>query len=310
MKNIFKLETVLVGRQFKMSNYPEVPLGAWNPAAYVKDGELVILPRLHFDTRFYASSIGLCEPLKFSELSEYNYGARPIKTQLIKYPANHYEMNGVEDPRITENTKKILTVGIFRGASGLMNSQTAMHDFNQKEITSSKPLLFNDSEIQTGRDAVLINGSTLFFRPELKPLRTYRAFYTINEKNVEISTDGLRILPELDAQNGEDKRGMSTNVVKLGENLYIAAWHVVYEDKLEYKEGFMLLNDDGGILGMSDLLIETSGIQGYGHRPFTVFGCGLVLVKDMLYFIGGIGDVWTGIYSAELDKVVEEIKEK
>ena len=309
MKNIFELETLLVGNQFSMTNYPQIPLAVFNPAAYVKNGKLVILPRLVFDIRFYASSVGLTEPLKFSELGEFNYGARDIKTKLLKYPTEDYEIRGVEDSKITEDGKTILAVGVGKDSTKEhFTTQTIMLEFNGEKITSAKPFLFEGSEINTGRDAVFINDNVLLFRPEEKPLRTYRAYYDENDKNIVILEDGLKVLPELDAENGELKRGMSTNVVRLSENQNIVGWHAVFEDRLEYKEGFMIFNDNGEITGVSELILETSGMLRYGHRPFTLFGCGLVLVKDMLYFIGGVGDSWIGIFSAELNRVIEEIK--
>ena len=305
MNNIFELETLLVPNQFEMSNYPQTPIAVFNPAAYVEDGKLVILPRLVFDIRFYASSVGLIEPLKFDMLSEYS--SLPLEAKLLKYPTEDYEINGVEDPRITENGDKILTVGLSKDKTGFI-SQTIMSNFEDGKIGRAKPFLFRNSIFGTGRDAVIINSHVLLFRPETKPLRTYRAFYIEVNGKIQILEEGLKALPELDAYAYEKKRGMSTNVVKVSKNQYIVGYHVVYEDKLEYKEGFMLLNDEGEITAMSEPILKTEGYLRYGHRPFTLFGCGLVLTKDTLYFVGGIGDSWIGIYSAELNRVMEEIK--
>lgn len=306
--SIFKLETLLVGEQFKMCNYPQTPLAVFNPGAYISKSKLVVIPRLVFDIRFYASSIGLCEPLEFSKLREYHKGAKNIKTNLLKYPTNHYELEGVEDPRINEEGDTILTVGIVRNQAGKMEGQTALHNFNGRDITSSKPFLFRDSIHRTGRDAVIINDHVLLFRPEAEPLRTYRAFYTETEDNIVIKNKGLKPLIELDAHPGERKRGMSTNSLKIGENQHIIGWHVVYSDKVEYKEGFMIFNDEGEVLGKTPMVLEVSGLLRYGHRPFTLFGCGLVRVKDVLYFVGGIGDSWIGIFSAKSNDVLGGIR--
>lgn len=305
MKNIFELEVLLVGKQFKMSNYPETPLGAWNPAAYLNDQKkLVILPRLHFDIRFYVSSLGLCKPIALESLND----VEEIRTKIIKYPTTNNEIRGVEDPRITEDGKKILTVGLGKTKDGkIFTSQTNMNTFNGSSITNTKPLLFNNDEIGTGRDAVLVNDHVLLFRPEAKPLRTYRTFYTESAENIVISDKDLMPLKELDKQEGERKRGLSTNVVKLATNEYIVGWHNVLEDKIEYKEGFMLIDDEGEPREISKTVLETTGILRYSARPFTLFGCGLVLYKDRLYWIGGIGDSWIGIFSAELDAVIEGV---
>ena len=304
MENIFRLETLLVGKQFKMLNYPETPLNAFNPAAYLNDQKkLVILPRLVFDIRFYVSSIGLCEPIAFDSLKDIG----EIKTKLIKYPTVHNEKNGVEDPRITEDGKKILTVGLGKLDNGAHTTQVSMNTFNGKQIIKTKPFLYQDTELQTGRDAVLVNDHVLLFRPEAERLRTFKAFYTEDGKNIIISSKGITVLKELDNRRLEKKRGLSTNVVRLTTGEYIVGWHSVFGEKMEYKEGFILIDDEGEVKGISKPILETTGTLRYGARPYTLFGCGLVLHKDRLYWIGGVGDSWIGIFSADLSDVLGEI---
>lgn len=309
-KKIFNLETLLISEQFEMINYPETPLEAFNPAAYVdRNDKLVILPRLVFDTRFYVSSVGLCEPISFDKLADYNFGAKQIKTRLLKYPTTSNEMRGVEDPRITEDGKRLLTVGLGKTTDGeAFTTQTTMSKISDNEIVATKPFLFEGKELQTGRDAVFINDKVLLFRPEIKTLQTYRAFYEETDTHIVISNEGLIPILELDALKNERKRGVSTNVVKLSTNEYIVGYHAAFDDKLEYKEGFMLVTDNGEVTETSKLMLKTEGILQYGHRPFTLFGCGLVIYKDKLFFVGGVGDSWIGIFSAELSSVLERIK--
>ena len=305
MKNIFRLEALLVSRQFKMLNYPEAPIDVFNPAAYLNEQKkLVILPRLVFDIRFYVSSIGLCEPIDLDSMSD----LEEIRTRLIKYPTTNNEREGVEDPRITEDGKKVLTVGVGKTPDGKgFTSQTTMSLFDGEHMYMPKPFLFQDTELQTGRDAVLLNNHVLFFRPEAEPLRTYRTFYTETKDNIIISTKDIKVVEELNNQRLERKRGFSTNTVKLTEDTYIVGWHNVYADKAEYKERFMLLDDNGEVKGISEPILETTGTLRYGARPYTLFGCGLVLHRDRLYWIGGVGDSWIGIFSADLDAVLGEI---
>lgn len=302
---IFNLETLLVGEQFKMVNYPQTPLAAFNPAACIKNNKLVILPRLYFDTHFYVSSVGLCEPLEFDKLSDYNLGAKTIETKLLKYPKEDYEIRGVEDPRITEDGSKILTVGV----SFDRKSQTILSDFDGDKITSSKPFFFKNSIINTGKDAVLLNNNVLLFRPEAKSFRTYRAYYTVGKENVKVSDEGLRVFTEFDACRAERKRGLSTNAVKIDRDLSVCAYHSVLNRRVEYREGFVLFDTDGDLMGMTDGILGTSDILRYGYRPYTLFGCGLVLFKNRLYFVGGVGDSWIGVFSAKLDDVMGEINE-
>ena len=302
-KEAFNLEAVLVPEQVEMVDYPSKPLGIWNPAAYIKNDKLVIIPRLHFDTKFYASSVGLCEPISFDELGTYNMGKRNIKASMLKYPTTYLEVHGVEDPRITEDGKRLLTVGISRG---LHKSQTTMSDFDNEKAFNQKPFLYNGSELNTGRDAVLLNDHILFFRPEMAPLNTYKAYYKVTANNVVITECGNKpILPHL---KGTIKAGFSTNAVKISNNESLIAYHSVFAEKHEYKQGFVLMDNEGNILGRTPPFLKTEGILRYaGGRPFTLFGDGLVLREDKICFVCGVGDTWTAIFSANVGDVLDKI---
>ena len=304
MNKIFELETVLVPEQVEMVNYPSKPLGIWNPAAYIKNDELMVIPRLHFDTRFYASSIGLCEPISFDELETYNMGKRNIKVSILKYPTTHLEVHGVEDPRVTEDGKRILTVGINKGQH---KSQTTMSDFDGKAVSNPKPFLYNGSELNTGRDAVLLNDHILFFRPEMDPLNTYKGYYKATKNHVMIAA--VHNKPILPCPKGVTKTGFSTNAVKVSKTESLIAYHSVFADKYEYKQGFILIDNEGNVIGKTPLFLKTEGILRYASgRPFTLFGCGLVLRNERLFFVGGIADQWTAIYSADVKDVLEKME--
>ena len=305
-KEIFELGTVLVPGQVEMVDYPSKPLGIWNPAAYTKNDKLVIIPRMHFDTKFYTSSVGLCEPISFDELETYNMGKRNIKVSILMYPITHLEVGGVEDPRVTEDGKRILTVGINKGQH---KSQTTMSDFDGRTVSNPKPFLYNSSELNTGRDAVLLNDHILFFRPEISPLSTYKGYYKGTTNNVMIAAlDNKPILP---CSKGVIKTGFSTNAVKLSNTESLIAYHGVFTDRYEYKEGFVLLDDEGNVLGKTPLFFKTKGILRYASgRPFTLFGCGLILRNERLFFVGGIGDMWAGIYSADVGDVLDKMEGK
>ena len=115
------------------------------------------------------------------------------------------------------------------------------------------------------------------------------------------------VVEDLRPLDSERKRGLSTNVVKLSANEYIVGYHNVLKNRGEYSNGFLLLNNEGETTGVTKPILETTGALRYGARPYTLFGCGLVLRKDRLYWVGGIGDTWIGVFSADLDKVLSEV---
>ena len=303
-KETFKLEAVVVPEQVEMVDYPTKPLGIWNPAAYIKDDKLVIIPRLHFDTHFYVSSIGLCEPIPFDELKRYNRGKHSIKASILKYPTTFLEVYGVEDARITEGGKRLLTVGVTGGPH---KSQTTMSDFDGTVVSNPKPFLYNGSELNTGRDAVLLNDHILFFRPEMALLNTYKAHYKVTTNNVVITE--FNDEPVLSCSRGITKTGFSTNAVKVTNTESLIAYHGVFAEKCEYKQGFALIDNEGNILGRTPPFLKTEGILRYaGGRPFTLFGCGLILRNEQLFFVGGVGDTWTAIYSADVGAVLDKME--
>ncbi len=298
-KSIFSMEAFLTPERFVLSDYPRRPTSAFNPAAYVRQGKLVLLPRLIFDDKFYVSSVGICEPISFDDLAK-----EVIETRLLKYPQRIEEINGVEDPRITEDGKKLLTVGV---GDNFHKSQTMLMDFDGEHLSNERLFYFNNSVWETGRDAVLINDKVLLFRPDAIPksFTTYRVFYELKDGSVFIESDGLKAILEIG--RGEKKRGFSTNAVKISSNEYLVGWHGALEDT-SYKNGFMLVNDEGLPLGITDYLLETTGFLQYGNRPFTLFGCGLIKLKDKLFWVGGVGDWAIGIFTADLDLAMSKLK--
>lgn len=307
MGRIFEEICTLQPENFHITNYYRKPISAFNPGAYVNDeGKLVIMPRLVFDNYFYVSSIGLCEPISFHELTDFDNKNRKIRTNLIKYPETHQEINGVEDPRITEDGKKVLTVGLNLHGS-YHTTQTTLMKFDGKKLFNAKPFSFNDSIWNTGRDAVLVNDNSLLFRPESSSNKflSYRAFYEETDDRIEISNEDLEVV--LKCTSSERKRGFSTNVVQLSSNEFLVGYHGALIEKYEYREGFMIINDDGIPIAISDYILKTEGILRYLNRPYTLFGDGLILRKNQLICVYGVGDWAIGIYSADINDVLNQM---
>ena len=305
---LFKKVCSLQPENFHIINYNRKPTAAFNPGAYVNDdGKLVIMPRLIFDDRFYVSSIGLCEPISFQELIDFDNEKRSIETNLIKYPEAQQEINGVEDPRVTEDGKEVLTVGLST-QNIYHTTQTTLMDFDGKKLFNAKPFLFNNSIWNTGRDAVLVNDDVLFFRPEssINNFLSYRAFYEKTSDRIEISNKDLEMV--LKTIPGERKRGFSTNAVRLSSNEFLVEYHGVLDKKYEYQEGFILVDNVGIPIATTDYLLKTEGILSYGNRPWTLFGCGLILRNSRLWAISGVGDWAIAIYSADIDDVLNQMK--
>lgn len=307
MDRIFEEICTLQPENFHITNYYRKPISAFNPGAYVNDeGKLVIMPRLIFDSHFYVSSIGLCEPISFHELIDFDNENRNIETNLIKYPETHREIDGIEDPRVTEDGKKVLTVGLNLQGS-YHTTQTALMEFDGKKLSNAKPFSFNDSIWNTGRDAVLVNDNVLLFRPESSSNRflSHRAFYEETNDRIEISNEDLEVV--LKTIPGERKRGFSTNVVQLSSNEFLVGYHGALIEKYEYREGFMIINDEGIPIAITDYILKTEGILQYGNRPYTLFGDGLILRNNRLWCVYGFGDFGIVILSTDIEDVLDKM---
>lgn len=298
-KKIFTLDALYTPEMFRMVNYPRQPLAVFNPGAYERDGKLVMLPRLSFDESFYVSSIGLSEPLEYDALDIH----KEISTRLLKYPEHRLEINGVEDARVSENGKLVWTVGVNRGDK---STQTTVMGFDGHILSKPRPLSVGGLIDNTGRDTVILNKDVLFFRPESRILITYRADYVDDGKFFHISRRD--VVKELISGDTEKHTGLSTNAVRVYKNLYMIAWHSISKELGEYRQAFLLVDKDGFSLGTTDMILRLDGNLRYGNRPFTLFGCGLVLHGNTLYFVGGVGDWATVIYSADVNDVLSEIK--
>lgn len=286
---------LLTPEMFNMVDYPCKPQAVFNPAAYVKAGLLYVYPRLIFDDRFYVSYVGKCEPINLEEAC-----VETVDTEIFKYPMQNYEIKAVEDPRITEDGSRLLTVGITTD----LRTQTIFTDLKTGEV---KPFRSEGTIFDTGKDALFLTENVLFYRPQATPLVTYRAFYKITDEYVEIKDeDKLVVLPK---QNGEQRRAFSTNAVRLSTNEHLVAFHTVLDRCGEYMMDFVIVDNEGIPQHQTNKTLRTKGIYRYGFRPYTFFGCGLSLWEDGVYVTGGVGDWAIVINSASLGSVLDEMRE-
>lgn len=300
---IFKLEVLFTPEHFVMSKYPRKPIAVFNPAAFVQNDHVVLLPRLIFDDQFYTSAIGICDPISIDHLSNIT----TINTSLLRFPSNIQDFKGIEDPRVTEDGKKLLWVALDR--SNISRTVMAELDWANQKTSDDRYLYLKDSEFPSGRDAAVINNKYLLCRPEYNTKYSFSAPYSISIiENVFIQPSELQVV--LAAEKWEEKVGFSTNVVKLSSNEYLVGWHTVLNRNAEYMNGFAVLNDIGEVLGTSNYILWSENFMRYGNRINTLFGCGLIKHQDRLYWAGGVGDWAVGIFSAKLQEALETIKYK
>ena len=321
--DIFERVLYIFPNNIKVVNYPRsTPLVAFNPGAIVKDGCLLVFPRLIFDYYWYISSIGLFV-LELKELlGKYNsYANKTYYTKIVLYPVEKWELVGCEDARVIlfNNNYHILYVareitsleGHYRSLQGYAILDEKLNVISRKFFKivhngeSYIPPAWRDSAFLE----ISVKRASLLTRPSIPSSNGLIEIGWWGEVDLDTGNIELESLkPILPTEKWEFKVGFSTNTVKISSNEYLIGWHGVAEDYI-YRNGVLVVSRDGELLGITDYILEPKGlVEAYGDRPGVIFGNGLILYKDYLYWIGGISDYAIGIFRVHIDKLFESIK--
>lgn len=296
------------------------PLAAFNPGALLLGRRLLVFPRLVFDYYCYVSSIGVFELNIDSIINNENVIEGPHKVRIILYPTEPWEfLGGCEDPRIYLNGDKMYV--LYTGVNSKRNRLIKVHqgvailDYNFNVLNKNflkikigdelyEPTYWKDSAIVKIRN----DSALILTRPEIDGFAVcWKAYVNLNDLTTNIDSLEPILLPE----RWESRIGWSTNVVKISSNEYLIGWHGVSKNDYTYRNGLAIIDDEGNLLAITDYILspkKDSIIESYGDRPRVIFGCGLVLYKEFVVWIGGISDYAIGVFKTELDKVMEHMK--
>ena len=298
------------------------PLAAFNPGAVLVNDILQVFPRLIFDYYWYISSIGFFE-VSLSKLESYRdvLVSDEINTRIVLWPSVDWDLVGCEDPRvilIDGNYHVLYTARAITSIDGkykplqgyaILSRDLRVLDKKYFRIRSSDgeyiPPSWKDSaflEVK-GNKALILTRPSIPFHDVLLEIGWWGAV-DLSEGVVE--ADSLK--PVLSFEKWEIKIGWSTNTVKISSNEYLVGWHGVGEDYV-YRNGLAVISPEGELLGITDYVLEPRGlIEYYGDRPGVIFGNGLVLRGEHVYWIGGISDYAIAVFRAKLEDVLANIK--
>ncbi len=317
-RDIFKRVLYIFPHDILVENYPRKPVVAFNPGALIEGDKLWVFPRLVFDYYKYTSSIGFLE-VGVEEALEGRV-EKPVRTRVIFWPKKLWEFRGCEDARIhkcgdeylvlytgygymevSRDAKARAVQGLARLSSDLKPKERSFFTIAGKE-GKIVPRSMKDSAFVTvsGDRAVMLS------RPSLGELEVcWRGVADLSEPCLLEDT----MEPVLAHEDWELKVGWSTNTVKISSNEYLIGWHGIFKEDYSYRNGLAVVDDQGELLAVSDYLLAPRGIvEEYGDRAFVIFGDGLVKYKDLLIWVGGIGDYAIGIFSAEFDETMEHLR--
>ena len=318
VEEIFERRYCISAEDVLVTNYSRSrPLAMFNPGALKVGKRVLIFPRLIFDYHKYVSSIGVTavdiESLIDGEIE------RPLKVRIILWPEELWEFLGCEDPRVSlaDDDAYMLYTGkgyyyedermARRDVLGFVELSPSW-EVKRKGYFSIAgkgdefvPISNKDSAFVKIRKG----SSIMLTRPELRGIRLcWRAEADL--RDLVMREESLE--PVLPPEKWEVKVGWSTNVVRLSANEHLVGWHGVLKEDLSYRDGLAVVDEDGGLLAVSNYLLSPRGLEeSYGDRALVIFGDGLVRHEDRLIWIGGVSDYSIGIFITELDRALERL---
>lgn len=320
-EDIFTKRYWISPEDLQIVDYPRTrPLAAFNPGAVLKGDKIYIFPRLICDYYSYTSSIAVVE-VGVEELIR-NEIAKPLKTRIILWPQRPWEaIKGCEDPRVSvvDDGFLVLYTGVGKHQINGKDVRKSALGFAEldKGFNLQRKGFFTvedgeNSFVPDNKDSALItvrgSQATLLTRPmTIKdcPDMCWRA-----EADLErITIPEASLQPVLAPEPWEYKVGWSTNTVQLAQDEYLVGWHGVLREDLSYRNGLATVDAQGRLKAVSDYLLAPQGLwEEYGDRPLTIFGDGLLRYKDMLIWIGGVGDYCIGIFIAKFDDALAKLR--
>jgi len=297
--NSLKLIRVLWPEQFVLSNYKRRPLAAFNPGVASQGDRIFLFPRMVFEYRRYISSIALLvsdlDTLLSKEIPE---------GELLITPELEEELLGAEDPRCYIYRDKIWILYSGKRSSATppgfsFQQMVACLDLDTSSlekkgsITHPFPSCKNGAIVsKPGKYALLA------FRPE-DPSGLYPWLGLLDTETLRLRD----IKPAIPLEESWIKAGWSTNFLDVRGG-YFGLYHALCKD-LAYRHGFALLSKKGDLIYYTALIIEPKHLpEIYGDRPFTIYGCGLSLLDETIYFWAGLGDFCIGIYEMDLSEAL------
>ncbi len=246
---------------------------------------------------------------------------KKINTSIVLWPSESWDLVGCEDPRVVLLNGKYHVLYTARAITSIDGKYKPLQGYAvlSKDLRALEkkyfriksgdgeyiPPSWKDSvflEIKGGKASMLTRPSIPFHGLLLEI--GWWSIVDLDEGVVEL--DSLK--PILPLEKWELKIGWSTNTVKISSNEYLVGWHGVGEDYV-YRNGLAVVSIDGELLGVTDYVLEPKGlVEYYGDRPGVVFGNGLVLRGEYVYWIGGISDYAIAVFRAKLEDILSHIK--
>lgn len=318
-EDVFRRIAYIFPKDLRVVNYGRRPVATFNPGALVVGKELWVFPRLVFDYYGYVSSVGFfkldIEKLLRGELD------KPIETRVVLWPRELWEFCGCEDPRTSLYGGEILILYTGLGyrpedverhrlvATWVQGFAVLDHGMNPVKRGFFRVRVGSERIDMMIKDSAFIevNGSeaSMLCRPTVNGIEVnWRCYADLDAMDIDIDS----MEPVMVYEEWELKIGWSTNTVRISSSEYLVGWHGVLREDYSYRNGLAVVDRDGRVLALSNYLLSPRGVvEEYGDRPLVVFGNGLVLYRDTLLWVGGVGDYAIGIFATPLESAMDRL---
>lgn len=314
--DIFERIAYIFPDELRVVNYYRKPVASFNPGALIDRDRVLVFPRLVFDYHSYVSGIGLVK-LEAEQLLRGTI-EKPLNAELILWPRELWEFRGCEDARLHRADGRTLLLytgfgyhdegGVFdlKWVQGLATLAENLSPVERKFFkiahgeTETVPKMKDSAFLSIKGDE-----ASLLLRPSLGDIEICWSGRGILSEAV---IDASSMKPVLVQEDWEFKVGWSTNTVAMSSNEFLVGWHGVLKSDYSYREGLALLSSEGDLLAISDYVLAPRGvIEEFGDRPHVVFGCGLLVYREKLIWVGGVSDYAIGVFATDLDRALDEL---
>lgn len=321
VEDIFDQRFYIAPTDLVVKNYLRpTPIAAFNPGAMLKDGRLLIFPRLIFDYYTYTSSIGVFD-IPIDEVLQGQI-PKPLSTRIILWPGETWEFGpGCEDPRVMmwDGEVYILYTGAgqydnahkvrIKPVQGIARFSPSL-ELRARRYFSIRGKDKGEVFTPSAKDSALLSPqgekAVLLWRPQVGGLALcWRGEADLEDYLIPENSMAPVLVPE----KWEARVGWSTNALAMEGDKYLVGWHGAAQEDQAYRNGLALVNQEGYVHALSNYLLAPKGLnECYGDRPQTIFGNGLVRYKDHLIWVGGISDYAIGIFVTPMERALERLR--
>lgn len=323
---------IITANRVHLKNYPvNNPTTIFNPSILLRYNKIYLYARIILGYFTYASAIARLQ-VPLEDVYGGHVWASHYPAEIIVYPSTKFDLWGTEDPRVSEvNGKAVMvycgrTINYFNPTVRTERTLPVVAVAKNPEEEWKKVCVLRLPHetrrfVVSDKDAFLFRTKDgrllLFHRPHLIDEKYYLVISNVSDEVIEESGEVKEVIVRdtvsiIEPSSFESKLGWATPPVKVGDDEYIVFVHAVEREIECYRIFAMLMRFEDGIemIAMTPYYImePRTNYEVFGDRPYTVFPCGIALIKDKLLISYGASDAAIGLAEIDLSDIMSHLK--